>query len=158
MCFCDCLPSAAGGAGAGCPRCDAYQASLESGNPLVPVLLRLSSRPAALARRGPGRGALGPFANQKNRRAQNDLGRRPSTAPARRRRPEPLQARPARPVDSMTSLRDLPGRRSCTEEAQVALARRRRRRKLGLGSWRQTPLADDLEKKARLQPRPVDAL
>ena len=29
--------------------------------------------------RGPGRGARGPFANQKNRRAQNDLGRRPST-------------------------------------------------------------------------------
>ena len=79
MCFCDCLLSAAGGAGAGCPRCDAYQASLESGNPLVPVRLRLSSRPAALARRGPGRGARGPFANQKNRRAQNDLGRRPST-------------------------------------------------------------------------------
>ena len=25
-------------------------------------------------------------------------------------------------------------------------------------AWRQTPLADDLEKKARLQPRPVDAL
>ena len=74
MGVCDCLPSAAGGAGAGCPRCDACQASLESGNPLVPVPLRLSSRPAARARRGPGRGALGPFANQKNRRAQNDLG------------------------------------------------------------------------------------
>ena len=79
MCFCDCLPSAAGGAGAGCPRCDAYQASLESGNPLVPVPLRLSSRPAARARRGPDRGAQRPFANQKNRRAQNDLGRRPTT-------------------------------------------------------------------------------
>ena len=75
--LCDCLPSAAGGAGARCPRCDAYQASLESGNPLVPVPLRLSSRPAARARRGPDRGALGPFANQKNRRAQNDLGRSP---------------------------------------------------------------------------------
>ena len=56
-------------------------------------------------------------------------GRWPSTAPARPRRPEPLQTRPTRPVDSMTSLGDLPGRRSCTEEAQVALAPRR---KLGL--------------------------
>lgn len=64
------------------------------------------------------------------------MGRRPSTPPARCRRPEPLQARPARPVDSMTSLRDLPGRRSCTEEAKVALARRRWRRKLGLAPGR----------------------
>ena len=36
----------------------------------------------------------------------------------------------------MTSLRDLPGRRSCTEEAKVTLARRRRRRKLGLAPGR----------------------
>ena len=48
---------------------------------------RTPSPPAARARRGPGRGAQGPFANQKNRRAQNDLGRRPSTAQARRRGP-----------------------------------------------------------------------
>ena len=116
MCFCDCLPSAAGGAGAGCPRCDAYQASLESGNPLVPVPLRLSSRPAARARRGPGRGALGPFANQKNRRAQNDLGRSP---PKAQHRPLGLlQTRPTRQKRSRTSLRDLPGRRSCAQEAQ----------------------------------------
>ena len=74
--------------------------------------------------------------NKKIAGAQNDLGRRPSRAPARRRRPEPLQTRPARPVDSMTSLRDLPGRRSCTEEAKVTLARRRRRRKLGLAPGR----------------------
>ena len=74
--------------------------------------------------------------NKKIAGAQNDLGRRPSRAPARRRRPEPLQTRPARPVDSMTSLGDLPGRRSCTEEAKVTLARRRRRRKLGLAPGR----------------------
>ena len=134
MCFCDCLPSAAGGAGAGCPRCDAYQASLESGNPLVPVPLRLSSRPAARARRGPGRGAQGAFANQKNHRAQNDLGRSP---PKAQHRPLGLlQTRPTRQKRSRTSLRDLSGRRSCTEEAQVALARRRRRRKLGLAPGR----------------------
>jgi len=67
------LPSAAR------PRGNAYQASLESRNPLVPVPLRPPSPPAPRGGRGPGRGAQGPFANQKNRRAQNDLGRRPST-------------------------------------------------------------------------------
>ena len=40
---------------------------------------RPPSPPGPRPRRGPGRGAQGPFANQKNRRAQNDLGRRPST-------------------------------------------------------------------------------
>ena len=40
---------------------------------------RLPSPPAPRGGRGPGRGAQRPFANQKNRRAQNDLGRRPST-------------------------------------------------------------------------------
>ena len=40
---------------------------------------RPPSPPAPQGGRGPGRGAPGPFANQKNRRAQNDLGRRPST-------------------------------------------------------------------------------
>ena len=55
-------------------RRDAYQASPESRNPLVPVPLRLPSPPAPRGGRGPGRGAPGPFANQKNRRAQNDLG------------------------------------------------------------------------------------
>ena len=74
--------------------------------------------------------------NKKIAGAQNDLGRRPSRAPARRRRPEPLQTRPTRPMDSTRSLGDLPGRRSCTEEAKVALARRRRRRKLGLAPGR----------------------
>ena len=39
-------------------------------------------------------------------------------------------------MDSTRSLGDLPGRRSCTEEAKVALARRRRRRKLGLAPGR----------------------
>ena len=58
---------------------DAYQASPESRNPLVPVPPRLPSPPAPRGGRGPGRGAQRPFANQKNRRAQNDLGRRPST-------------------------------------------------------------------------------
>ena len=48
---------------------------------------RPPSPPGPRPRRGPGRGAQGPFANQKNRRAQNDLGRRPSTAQARRRGP-----------------------------------------------------------------------
>ena len=48
---------------------------------------RLPSPPGPRPRHGPGRGAQGPFANQKNRRAQHDLGRRPSTAQARRRGP-----------------------------------------------------------------------
>ena len=39
-------------------------------------------------------------------------------------------------MDSTRSLGDLPGRRSCTEEAQVPLARRRRRWKLGLAPGR----------------------
>ena len=60
------------------PRGDEYQASPESRNPLVPVPLRPPSPPAPRGGRGPGRGAQRPFANQKNRRAQNDLGRRPS--------------------------------------------------------------------------------
>ena len=60
-------------------RGNAHQASPESRNPLVPVPPRLLSPPAPHGGRGPGRGAQGPFANQKNRRAQNDLGRRPST-------------------------------------------------------------------------------
>ena len=123
MCFCDCLPSAAGGAGAGCPRCDAYQASPESGNPLVPVPLRLSSRPAARARRGPGRGALGPFANQKNRRAQNDLGRSP---PKAQHRPLGLlQTRPTRQKRSRTSLRDLPYGAAAPKRPRNARAPRR---------------------------------
>ena len=67
------LPSAAR------PRCNEYQASPESGDPLVPVPLRPPSPSAPHGGRGPGRGAQGPFANQKKRRAQNDLGRRPST-------------------------------------------------------------------------------
>ena len=58
---------------------DAYQASPGSGDPLVPVPPRPPSPPAPRGGRGPGRGAQRPFANQKNRRAQNDLGRRPST-------------------------------------------------------------------------------
>ena len=40
---------------------------------------RLPSPPTPRGGHGPGRGAQRPFANQKNRRAQNDLGRRPST-------------------------------------------------------------------------------
>ena len=67
------LPSAAR------PRGNAYQASPESRDPLVTVPLRPPSPPAPRGDRGPGRGAQRPFANQKNRRAQNDLGRRPST-------------------------------------------------------------------------------
>ncbi len=110
------------------PR-DGSQTPPATSNSVVVRPPRLPSPPSPRGRRGPDRGAQRPFANQKNRRAQNDLERRPSTPPARRRRPEPLQARPTRPVDSMTSLRDLPGRRSCTEEAQVPLAPRR---KLGL--------------------------
>ena len=46
------------------------------------VLVRPPKPPSPIAPRGgrgPGRGAQRPFANQKNRRAQNDLGRRPST-------------------------------------------------------------------------------
>ena len=58
---------------------DAYQASPESRNPLVPVPPSPPSPLGPHGGRGPGRGAQGPFANQKNRRAQNDLGRRPST-------------------------------------------------------------------------------
>ena len=45
---------------------------------------RPPSPPGPRGGRGPGRGARGPFANQKNRRAQNDQGRRPST-PLKRR-------------------------------------------------------------------------
>ena len=60
-------------------RCNEYQASPESWDPLVPAPLRPPSRPAPRGGRRPGRGAQRPFANQKNRRAQNDLGRRPST-------------------------------------------------------------------------------
>ena len=67
------LPSAAR------PRGNAYQASLESRNPLVPVSPRPPSPPSPRGGRGLGRGAQRPFANQKNRRAQNDLGRRPTT-------------------------------------------------------------------------------
>ena len=101
------------------------------------VLVRPPKPPSPLAPRGgrgPGRGAPGAFANQKNRRAQNDLGRSP---PKAQHRPLGLlQTRPTRQKRSRTSLRDLSGRRSCTEEAQVALARRRRRRKLGLAPGR----------------------
>ena len=60
-------------------RGNAYQASLESRNPLVPVSPRPPSPPSPRGGRGLGRGAQRPFANQKNRRAQNDLGRRPTT-------------------------------------------------------------------------------
>ena len=56
-------------------------------NSVVLTPPRPPSPPGPRPRRGPGRGARGPFANQKNRRAQNDLGRRPSTAQARRRGP-----------------------------------------------------------------------
>ena len=56
-----------------------HQASPQQGNPLVPVPPRPPSPPAPRGGRGPGRGAHRPFANQKSRRAQNDLGRRPST-------------------------------------------------------------------------------
>ena len=49
-------------------RCHEYQASPESGDPLLPVSPRLPSTPAPRGDRGPGRGAPGPFANQKNRR------------------------------------------------------------------------------------------
>ena len=109
------------------PRGSAYQASPESRNPLVPVPPRLPSPPSPRGRRGPGRGAQGAFANQKNHRAQNDLGRSP---PKAQHRPLGLlQTRPTRQKRSRTSLRDLPGRRSCAQEAQVPLAPRR---KLGL--------------------------
>ena len=54
---------------------DAYQASPESRNPLVPVPLRPPSPPGPRQRRGPGRGAQGPFANQKNRSAARERGR-----------------------------------------------------------------------------------
>ena len=61
---------------------DAYQASPESKNPLVPVPPRPPSPSAPRGGRGPGRGAQRPFANQKNRRAQNDLrGRDESGVP-----------------------------------------------------------------------------
>ena len=90
----------------------------EFGSPFIPTLLGESANwpAAARARRGPGRGALGPFANQKNRRAQNDLGRSP---PKAQHRPLGLpQTRPTRQKHSRTSLRDLPGRHSCAQEAQ----------------------------------------
>ena len=96
--------------------CDGYQASPESRNPLVPVPPMLPSPPAPRWRRGPGRGAQGAFANQKNHRAQNDLGRSP---PKAQHRPLGLlQTRPTRQKRSRTSLRGLPGRRSCAQEAQ----------------------------------------
>ena len=49
---------------------DAYHASPESRNPLVPVPLRPPSPPAPRGGRGPGRGAQRPFANQKNRKVR----------------------------------------------------------------------------------------
>ena len=57
---------------------DGSQASRESSYPLPPVPPRPPSPTAPRGGRGPGRGAQGPFANQKNRRAQNDLGRQSS--------------------------------------------------------------------------------
>ena len=50
-----------------------------SGKPARPSPDKAPEPLAPRGGRGPGRGAQRPFANQKNRRAQNDLGRRPST-------------------------------------------------------------------------------
>ena len=89
---------------------DGSQTPPATSNSVVVRPPRLPSPPSPRGRRGPGRGAQRPFANQKNRRAQNDLGRRPSTpysaaqttgATARRR--DGLRC-------STTSLGDLLGR------------------------------------------------
>ena len=68
------------------------------------------SPPAPRGGRGPGRGAPGPFANQKNRRAQNDLGRRPTTPYSAARRTRATARRRNGPRRSTTSLGDLRGR------------------------------------------------
>ena len=96
------LPSAAR------PRGNAYQASPESRDPLVTVPLRPPSPPAPRGDRGPGRGAQRPFANQKNRRAQNDLGRRPSMTNLERRLIDDDDgAAPASHYSTIASHRDL---------------------------------------------------
>ena len=59
--------------------CKGSQTPPASRNSVVLRLPRPPSPPGPRGGRGPGRGAQRPFANQKNRRAQNDLGRRPST-------------------------------------------------------------------------------
>ena len=97
---------------------------------------RPPSPPAPRGGRGPGRGAQGAFANQKNRRAQNDLGAAAIYAASAAQTTGAAAGQTSTPMDSTRSLGDLPGRRSCTEEAKVALARRRRRRKLGLAPGR----------------------
>ena len=84
---------------------------------------RPPSPPAPRGGRGPGRGAQGAFANQKNHRAQNDLGRSP---PKAQHRPLGLlQTRPTRQKRSRTSLRDLPYGAAAPKRPRNARAPRR---------------------------------
>ena len=81
------------------------------------------SPPAPRGGRGPGRGAQGAFANQKNHRAQNDLGRSP---PKAQHRPLGLlQTRPTRQKRSRTSSATCPDGAAAPKRPRNARAPRR---------------------------------